>query len=89
MEQKEIKPIGFDAKKFSVRLLEKKLQLEMNMRDMEKETGVSKSTISKIIQGSKPDIDTLIKLLYWIDADSFRQYGINPYVANELGLTGI
>ena len=39
------------------------------MRDVAAETGVSPSTLTRLAQGQKPDADTLVTLLAWLNAE--------------------
>jgi transcriptional regulator with XRE-family HTH domain len=45
----------------------------MNWKDVAEEAGISASTISRILQGKKPDVDNLAKLLNWCGMD-FRRF---------------
>jgi transcriptional regulator with XRE-family HTH domain len=43
---------------------------KISMRDVAKETGLSASTLTRLVQGQKPDADGLLTLLAWLNADA-------------------
>ena len=42
---------------------------KISMRDVAAETGLSPSTLSRLAQGQKPDADSLVTLLAWLNAE--------------------
>jgi transcriptional regulator with XRE-family HTH domain len=43
---------------------------KISMRDVSAETGLSPSTLTRLVQGQKPDADGLVTLLAWLNADA-------------------
>jgi transcriptional regulator with XRE-family HTH domain len=41
----------------------------ISMREVSRETGLSPSTLTRLSQGQKPDVDALITLLVWLGED--------------------
>ncbi len=56
---------SFDAKRFYAALDEARLRRGMQWRQVAKEAGVSASTLTRMSQGSRPDVDGLARLLQW------------------------
>lgn len=56
----------FNRKKFAKAISDKMIDRGISLRDVQKETGVSFSTISRVKSGKEPDVTTLILLLDWL-----------------------
>ena len=63
----------FDAEAFYASLDSQRQSKGINWRQVAKESGVSASTLTRIAQGRRPDVDSMAALLAWsgLDADSF------------------
>lgn len=63
----------FDAEAFYASLDSQRQSRGINWRQVAKESGVSASTLTRIAQGRRPDVDSMAALLAWsgLDADSF------------------
>lgn len=64
---------NFDAEAFYAALDSQRRALGMTWKDVAGETGVSASTLTRMAQGKRPDVDGLAALLAWsgLKADSF------------------
>ena len=75
-----IEKVRFDSEKFSSFVKSKffndmtEQMKVISLTDIQKKTGISKSTLSRIMNGKKPDIDTFFTLCNWMntDANSFK-----------------
>ena len=63
----------FDAEGFFAALDSHRIDREMTWRQVAKESGVSPSTLTRMAQGKRPDVDSLASLLAWSgeSADGF------------------
>ena len=43
---------------------------KISMRGVARETGLSPSSLTRLVQGQKPDADGLVTLLAWLNADA-------------------
>jgi transcriptional regulator with XRE-family HTH domain len=43
---------------------------KISMREVAAETGLSPSTLTRLVQGQKPDADGLVTLLAWLNAEA-------------------
>lgn len=56
----------FDARFFGVAINLKREMEGVSLRDLAEITGISASTLSRIENAEKPDIDTMITLVDWL-----------------------
>lgn len=62
----------FDARFFGVAVNLKREMETLSLRDLAEKTGISASTLSRIENGEKPDIDTAITLIEWLNLSMDR-----------------
>lgn len=77
----------FDADGFFAVLDGNRIQRDVTWRQIAKESGVSPSTLTRMAEGKRPDVDSLASLLAWSgkSADSFKVVdGENPVTADAL-----
>jgi transcriptional regulator with XRE-family HTH domain len=56
---------NFDVEAFHAALDSQRLAMNMTWKDVAAEAGVSASTLTRMTQGKKPDVDGLAALLRW------------------------
>ena len=63
----------FDAEAFYAALDSQRQSRRLNWRQVAREAGVSASTLTRMAQGKRPDVDSLAALLAWsgLSADQF------------------
>ena len=68
-----MRPRGFDVESFYAALESQRLSRGQTWRQVAQESGVSASTLTRMGQGKRPDIDTMAALLHWsgLRADMF------------------
>ena len=68
-----MKSIGFDASRFYAALDETRRARRLQWRQVAQQSGVSASTLTRMAQGKRPDVDGLAALSQWagLDADTF------------------
>jgi transcriptional regulator with XRE-family HTH domain len=49
--------------------LKRIIELELNMDECSKNIGISKATLSRIENGSMPDLLTFLKIVKWLEKD--------------------
>lgn len=60
---------NFDSKEFSKRIKTKRvIELNYDLRTVSKKAKVSAATISRLENGSIPEMDTFLKMCEWLDA---------------------
>ncbi|QDV14135.1 helix-turn-helix protein [Rosistilla oblonga] len=77
----------FDAEGFFAVLDGHRIQRNVTWRQIAKESGVSPSTLTRMAQGKRPDVDSLVSLLAWSgeSADSFMVVdGEKPVTSDAL-----
>ena len=64
---------SFDSEKFYAALDAQRIALGLTWKQVADESGVSASTLTRMAQGKRPDVDGLAALLAWggLEADSF------------------
>jgi len=66
--------ISYDSESLKKDLKTKRIiELELSMNVACKEIGISKATLSRIENGSMPDLLTFFKIVKWLKTD-FKQY---------------
>lgn len=70
----------FDAAAFFAALDGQRISRKMTWKDVAAATGVSASTLTRMAQGRRPDLDGLAALLLWsgLSADDFIRDGHTP-----------
>ena len=68
---------NFDAEAFHAALDSQRLAMGMTWKDVAAEAGVSASTLTRMAQGKRPDVDGLAALLQWsgLQAEMFIRKG--------------
>jgi transcriptional regulator with XRE-family HTH domain len=69
--------LSFDDAAFYQALEQRRTAQNMSWRQLGRELGLSPSTFSRLARGRRPDVETFVKLLAWLDlpADSFMHGG--------------
>lgn len=62
----------FDARFFGVAINLKREMEGISLRDLADKTGISASTLSRIENGEKPDIDNAVNLIGWLNLSMDR-----------------
>lgn len=62
----------FNADALRSTLLDVMAERRKSYRDIADETGVSPATISRVLQGEKPSVETLAALVGWMDVRADR-----------------
>jgi transcriptional regulator with XRE-family HTH domain len=67
---------NFDAEGFHAALDSQRKALDMTWKDVADEAGVSASTLTRMAQGKRPDVDGLAALLSWsgLKAETFIRH---------------
>ena len=70
-------PVTFDVEAFHAALDSQRLAMGMTWKDIAAETEVSASTLTRMAQGKRPDVDGLAALLKWsgLQAEMFIPRG--------------
>lgn len=63
-------PIQLDTAKLWSALNTERMVASLSWRDVAKETGVSASTFSRLHKGKRPDTDSFLSILQWMDVDA-------------------
>jgi transcriptional regulator with XRE-family HTH domain len=61
--------VKFDNKAFNLVLDTVRGSKGLNWKQVAEESGVSASTLSRIIMGKNPDVDSLVRLVHWCGVD--------------------
>ena len=73
----------FDRALFSAAIQSHLLHRGLSLREAAKESGVSASTLSRIINGEAPDLDSFASILTWLKANA-NQFFSTQYQENML-----
>ena len=75
----------FDVEAFYAALDGQRQSKRLNWRQVAEESGVSASTLTRIAQGRRPDVDSMAALLTWsgLKADSFIRHGQDGITESE------
>lgn len=79
---------SFDATGFYLALDSVRLSRSLNWRQVAQAGGVSQSTLTRLAQGKRPDVDSLAALLDWsgLDANEFVKGGHGEQEAEPLAM---
>ena len=77
--------VEFDSGAFYAALDSQRQSKQLNWRQVAKESGVSASTLTRMAQGRRPDVDSLAALLDWsgLQAESFVKGGNNQRTESD------
>ena len=70
-----MKPDQFDVKMFQSALENVRVSQGLTWKQVAEKSGVSASTLTRISQGKRPDVDSLSALIRWSTLDSRRFVG--------------
>jgi transcriptional regulator with XRE-family HTH domain len=76
----------FDAEAFYAALDSKRQSRRMRWKQVAEESGVSASTLTRMAQGRRPDLDSMAALLIWsgLNADSFVNHDRSDQTSDNL-----
>ena len=82
---------GFDAEAFFAALDSERVGRRLNWKQVAAESGVSASTLTRLGQGKRPDVDSLAALVSWagLNADTFVRRAQQDRGRQPTGLTMI
>jgi transcriptional regulator with XRE-family HTH domain len=66
VKSKKIEPPSFNASGFYAALDAERLARRLNWKDVSAASGVSASTLTRLSQGKRPDVDSLAALTAWL-----------------------
>src|SRR5579859_2074884 len=69
-DQEGKKEVSFNHQVFRAHLQAALLQNHLSLRDAAKHSGVSASTLSRLVNGETPDMETFAALVSWLRADT-------------------
>lgn len=75
MKSKKYVPTQFDVEALQSALDGERIARDLNWKDVSAELGVSASTLTRLSQGKRPDVDSLTALTHWLglSADRFMR----------------
>ncbi|MGB6433547.1 MAG: helix-turn-helix transcriptional regulator [Bradyrhizobium sp.] len=75
MKSKKYVPTQFDVEALQSALDGERIARDLNWKDVSAESGVSASTLTRLSQGKRPDVDSLTALTHWLglSADRFMR----------------
>lgn len=75
MKSKKSAPAQFDVEALQSALDGERIARGLNWKDISAESGVSASTLTRLSQGKRPDVDSLTALTHWLglSADRFMR----------------
>jgi transcriptional regulator with XRE-family HTH domain len=59
--------VNFDSQRFYEAVDRHRTELDVSWRQVAGQLSLSPSTFSRLAQGRRPDVDTFVKLLAWLD----------------------
>ena len=73
VKSKKISPQGFDVAALHAALDTERGARHLTWKDVAAQSGVSASTLTRLSQGRRPDVDSLAALIHWLglSADTF------------------
>lgn len=76
MKSKKIEPGQFDVAALHSALDAQRIARDMTWKDVSAESGVSASTLTRLSQGKRPDVDSLTSLTHWLGLSADRFMGV-------------
>lgn len=75
MKSKKYVPTQFDVEALQSALDGERIARDLNWKDVSAKSGVSASTLTRLSQGKRPDVDSLTALTHWLglSADRFMR----------------
>ncbi|MDD1522890.1 MULTISPECIES: helix-turn-helix domain-containing protein [Bradyrhizobium] len=75
MKSKKSEPAQFDVAALHAALDAERIARRLNWKDVSAESGVSASTLTRLSQGKRPDVDSLAALTQWLGLPADRFMG--------------
>jgi transcriptional regulator with XRE-family HTH domain len=72
VKSKKKEPAQFDVDALHAALDGERIARGLNWKDVSAESGVSASTLTRLSQGKRPDVDSLTALTHWIGVSADR-----------------
>lgn len=76
MKFKKIDPAQFDVAALHSALDSQRIARDLTWKDVSSESGVSASTLTRLSQGKRPDVDSLTALTHWLGLSADRFMGV-------------
>lgn len=76
MKSRKKEPAQFDVDALHAALDGERIARRLTWKDVSAESGVSASTLTRLSQGKRPDVDSLTALTRWIGVSADRFMGI-------------
>lgn len=76
MKLKKSDTAQFDVDALSAALDAERIARGLNWKDVSAESGVSASTLTRLSQGKRPDVDSLTALTHWLGLSADRFMGV-------------
>ena len=76
MKSKKNDPAQFDVSALHSALDAQRLARNLTWKDVSSESGVSASTLTRLSQGKRPDVDSLTALTHWLGLSADRFMGM-------------
>lgn len=75
MKSKKSDPAPFDVAALHAALDSERIARSLTWKDVSAESGVSASTLTRLSQGKRPDVDSLAALMQWVGLSADRFMG--------------
>ncbi len=76
MKSKKREPAQFDVDALRAALDGERIARGLTWKDVSAESGVSDSTLTRLSQGKRPDVDSLTALTHWMGVSADRFMGV-------------
>ncbi|UVK48419.1 helix-turn-helix domain-containing protein (plasmid) [Mesorhizobium sp. AR07] len=76
MKSNKKEPAQFDVDALHAALDGERIARGLNWKDVSAESGVSASTLTRLSQGKRPDVDSLTALTHWLGLSADRFMGV-------------
>ncbi|HLK83739.1 MAG TPA: helix-turn-helix transcriptional regulator [Xanthobacteraceae bacterium] len=76
MKSKKREPAQFDVDALRAALDGERIARGLTWKDVSAESGVSASTLTRLSQGKRPDVDSLTALTHWMGVSADRFMGV-------------
>jgi transcriptional regulator with XRE-family HTH domain len=76
VKSKKDEPAQFDVEALHAALEGERIARGLNWKDVSAQSGVSASTLSRLAQGKRPDVDSLTALTRWMGLSADRFMGV-------------